>query len=78
MKKERQRAGLRAQREVGTGRGGEMAQGGGINGTKGDGNEEGAERNRRGSKWKMEQDGREQQGKMMCAVYVDPWQSGQH
>lgn len=29
--------------------GGEMAQGGGRNGTKGDGNEEGAERNRRGS-----------------------------
>lgn len=31
---------------------------------------------REGAKWKMEQDGREQQGKMMCAVNVESWQSG--
>lgn len=37
MKKERQRGGLRAQRGVGG------------NGTKGDGNQEGAEKNKRGS-----------------------------
>lgn len=31
---------------------------------------------REGAKWKMEQDGREQRGKMMCAVNVESWQSG--
>lgn len=41
MKKERQRGGLRAQRGVGGW--------GGGNGTKGDGNQEGAEKNKRGS-----------------------------
>lgn len=31
---------------------------------------------REGAKWKMEQGGREQQGKMMCAINVESWQSG--
>lgn len=64
MKKERQRGGLRAQREVGG------------NGTKGDGNQEGAEKNKRerSGRWsRMEWKNR---GKRTCAVNVESWQSG--
>lgn len=73
MKKERQRGGLRAEREVGTRGGG----GGGGNGTKGDGNQEGAEKNKRGSE--VEDGSRmegKNRGKRTCAVNVESWQSG--
>lgn len=43
------------------------------NGTKADRNQEGA---REGARWKMERDGREEQGKKACAVNVESWQSG--
>lgn len=54
----------------------EAGRGGGRNDMKGDGNEEGLRKIREGAKWKMEQDGREQQGRMMCAVNVESWQGG--
>lgn len=70
MKKERQRGGLRAQREVGT-RGG-----GGGNGTKGDGNQEGAEKNKRERSGRWSRMEGKNRGKRTCAVNVESWQSG--